>query len=123
VDLVKRVATLHSHKTLEREGVRFVPFTRKAARVLAVLDAATKDQGRDEYFTISGHSLDVLFRRVRDRLLIDNLHFHDSRASALTRLSKRMDVLRLSRISGHRDLNQLLAAYYRETAASVAASI
>lgn len=123
VDLAKRVATLHSHKTLEREGVRFVPFTRKAARVLAVLDAAAKAEGRDEYFTISGHSLDVLFRRVRDRLLIDNLHFHDSRASALTRLSKRMDVLRLSRISGHRDLNQLLAAYYRETAADVAASI
>lgn len=123
VDLAKRVATLHSHKTLEREGVRFVPFTRKAARVLAVLDAAAKADGRDAYFTISGHSLDVLFRRVRDRLLIDNLHFHDSRASALTRLSKRMDVLRLSRISGHRDLNQLLAAYYRETAADVAASI
>jgi integrase len=65
----------------------------------------------------------VLLRRVRDRLLIDNLHFHDSRASALTRLSKRIDVLRLSRISGHRDLNQLLAAYYRETASDVAASI
>lgn len=123
VDLAKRVATLHSHKTLEREGVRFVPFTRKAARVLAVLDAAAKAQGREEYFTITGHSLDVLFRRVRDRLLIDNLHFHDSRASALTRLSKRMDVLRLSRISGHRDLNQLLAAYYRETAADVAATL
>lgn len=68
-------------------------------------------------------SLDVLFRKVRDRLLIDNLTLHDSRAAALTRLSKRMDVLRLSRISGHRDLNQLLKAYYRETAADVAASI
>lgn len=123
VDLAKRVATLHSHKTLEREGVRFVPFTRKAARVLAVLDAAARGNGRDAYFTISGQSLDALFRKVRDRLLIDDLHFHDSRAAALTRLSKRMDVLRLSRISGHRDLNQLLSAYYRETAADVAASI
>jgi integrase len=55
--------------------------------------------------------------------LIDDLTFHDSRAAALTRLSKRMDVLRLSRISGHRDLNQLLKAYYRGTAADVAASI
>jgi hypothetical protein len=34
-----------------------------------------------------------------------------------------MDVLRLSRNSGHRDLNQLLAAYYRETAADVAAGL
>ncbi len=123
VDLGKRVATLHSHKTLEREGVRFVPFTRKAARVLAVLDAAASEAGRDAYFTISGHSLDVLFRRVRDRLLIEGLHFHDSRADALTRLSRRMDVMLLSRISGHRDLRQLMDAYYRATAAEVAASI
>ena len=123
VDLERRVITLHSHKTLEREGVRFVPFTRKAQRVLAVLNAAAQAAGRDAYFTISGQSLDTLFRKVRDRLLIDDLHFHDSRAAALTRLSKRMDVLRLSRISGHRDLNQLLRAYYRESAADVAASI
>lgn len=123
VDLGKRVVTLHTHKTLEREGVRFVPFTRKAARVLAVLDGAAKDAGRDEYFTISDSSMDVLFRRVRDRLLIQELHFHDSRADALTRLSKRMDVMKLAKISGHRDLNQLLEAYYRETAADIAASI
>lgn len=123
VDLEKRVVTLHSHKTLEREGVRFVPITRKAARVLAVLDAAALAVKRDAYFTISGQSLDTLFRKVRDRLLIEDLHFHDSRAAALTRLSKRMDVLRLSRISGHRDLNQLLRAYYRESAADVAATI
>lgn len=123
VDLERRVITLHTHKTLEREGVRFVPFTRKAGRILAILDAAAKAAERQAYFTISSQSLDVLFRKVRDRLLIEDLHFHDSRAAALTRLSKRMDVLRLSRISGHRDLNQLLRAYYRESAADVAASI
>lgn len=54
---------------------------------------------------------------------MDDLHFHDSRADALTRLSRRMDVLRLSKISGHKDLNQLLEAYYRESAADVAATI
>ena len=123
VDLRKRVITLHTHKTLEREGVRFVPFTRRAARLLKVLDAAAKEAGRDAYFTISAQSLDVLFRKVRDRLLIENLHFHDSRADALTRLSKRMDAMRLAKISGHRDLNQLLDAYYRETAADIALTI
>jgi len=123
VDLVRRVVKLESHKTLERDGVRFVPVTRKAARVLAVLDRAARVAGRSAYFTISSASLDTLFRKVRDRLLIKDLRFHDSRAGALTRLSRRMDVLRLSRISGHRDLNQLLAAYYRETAADVAAGL
>lgn len=37
-----------------------------------------------------------------------------ARASALTWLSRRMDVLTLARISRHRDLNILLASYYRE---------
>ena len=123
VDLKKRVVTLHSHKTLEEVGVRHVPFTRRALRLLRLLDGWAKDAERDRYFTISSQSLDVLFRKVRDRLLIGNLRFHDSRADALTRLSRRMDVLRLSKVSGHKDLNQLLNAYYRETAADIAATI
>lgn len=123
VDLTKRVITLETHKTVEDAGIRFVPFTRRALRLLCLLDGWAKDAGRDAYFTISSHSLDVLFRRVRDRLMIDNLRFHDSRAAALTRLSRRMDVMMLARISGHKDLRQLMDAYYRATAADIALSI
>lgn len=123
VDLSKRVITLHTHKTLEREGVRWVPITRKAARLLRILDDSAKASRRDAYFTMSAQSLDTLFRKVRDRLLLKDLHFHDSRADALTRLAKRVDVMVLARISGHRDLNQLLSAYYRATAADVAATL
>lgn len=123
VDLNTRVAKLIEHKTVEREGVRFVPLTTKAARFLRVLDDNAKRLGRETYFTISAQSLDALFRKVRDRNLIEDLHFHDSRADALTRLSKKMDVMRLAKISGHRDLSQLLNAYYRETAADIAATI
>lgn len=123
VDLTKRVITLETHKTLEREGTRFVPVTTKGAKLLRVLDANAAALGRNNYFTISAQSLDVLFRKVRDRLLLDDLHFHDSRADALTRLSKRMDVMRLAKISGHRDINQLYNAYYRESAADIAAKI
>jgi integrase len=123
VDLKSRVVTLHNHKTLEREGVRFVPVTRKSARLLRVLDAHAKAENRDGYFTVSAQSLDVLFRKVRDRLLMEDLHFHDSRADALTRLSRRVDVMTLAKISGHRDLNQLLDAYYRISAADIAAGL
>lgn len=123
VDLARRVIRLDRHKTDSEVGVRHVPFTTRAARLLRLLDGWAAEAGRDTYFTISSQSLDTLFRKVRDRLLIDNLRFHDSRAAALTRLSKRMDVLRLAKISGHKDLNQLLSAYYRETAADVAATI
>lgn len=123
VDLSVRVVRLDRHKTDKEVGVRHVPFTTRAARLLRLLDRWAFEGGRDAYFTISSQSLDVLFRKVRDRLLIENLRFHDSRAAALTRLSKRMDVLRLAKVSGHKDLNQLLAAYYRESAADVAATI
>ncbi len=123
VDLTKKVIRLDRHKTDKEVGVRHVPFTSKAVRVIRLLDGWAAAAGRDAYFTISSQSLDVLYRKNRDRLLIENLRFHDARAAALTRLSKRMDVLRLAKISGHKDLNQLLAAYYRETAEDIAASL
>lgn len=119
VDLNRRVITLSHHKTVHEVGTRFVPFTKRALRLLALLDGWTADK----YFTVDSASLDTLYRKVRDRLMIDNLRFHDSRAAALTRLSKRMDVLRLAKISGHKDLNQLMDAYYRQTAADIALTI
>ena len=123
VDLTRRVVTLVEHKTMEREGQRLVPISRQAGRLLAVLDTAARADGRKNYFTISGQSLDVLFRRARDQLLISNLRFHDSRAAALTRLARRVDVMTLARISGHKDLNQLLKSYYRESASEIAARL
>ncbi|WP_454765528.1 tyrosine-type recombinase/integrase [Cupriavidus campinensis] len=65
----------------------------------------------------------ALFRKVRAKLLIDDLHFHDSRAEALTRLSRRVDVMTLAKISGHKDLRILQSTYYRESAADIAARL
>lgn len=123
VSLQTRVIRLETHKTLEQVGIRHVPVTRQAARLLAVLDKAAADAGRDGYWTISASSRDALFRKVRDRLLIDDLHFHDARADALTRLSRKVDVLTLARISGHKDLRQLLNTYYRESPEAIAARL
>lgn len=123
VDLQRRVIRLDMHKTLEHAGVRHVPFTRKAARLLAMLDKWAREAGRENYFTVGPQSRDALFRKIRDRLLIEDLHFHDARADALTRLSRRVDVMTLARISGHRDLRQLLNTYYRETAEQIAARL
>lgn len=52
--------------------------------------------------------------------MIEDLHFHDSRAEALTRLARKVDVMTLARISGHKDLRVLLETYYRESAADIA---
>jgi integrase len=123
VDLEKRVIFLGHHKTVKDVGARKVPFTSRALRLMRLLDGWATEDVRDDYFTISSQSLDVLFRKVRDRLMIENLRFHDSRAAALTRLAKRMDVMRLARISGHKDLRQLMDAYYRATAEDISATI
>ncbi len=123
VNLDTRVARLVRHKTMERDGTRFVPFTRKAARLMAVLAKQAKAAGRDAYFTISSKSLDRLFRKARDHSGLSEIHFHDARADALTRLSRRVDAWKLAKISGHRDIGQLLKTYYRASAEDIAAAI
>ena len=47
------------------------------------------------------------------------LTFHDARAEAITRLSKKLDILQLARMVGHKDL-KMLSVYYRESAADIA---
>ena len=122
VDLARRVVTLGRHKTARRVGVRQVPITRAAARLLAVLDKSASLAGRDAYFTVSDASRDALFRRYVDGAGIVGLHFHDARAEALTRLAKRVDVLTLARITGHKDVRMLMI-YSQTDMADVALQI
>lgn len=117
LDLTKRLATV-KHKTQHLTGrPRVVPLTRQACRLLRPVAHL------EHCFTVKPPSLDALFRKHRDRLLLNDLHFHDSRGEALTRLSKRVDVMTLAKISGHRDLGVLLNTYYRETAEQIAARL
>jgi len=71
-------------------------------------------------FTINAGVLDTLFRRARDKAGIKGMTFHDTRATALTRMARRVDVMTLAKISGHRDVNLLLSTYYRTTAEDIA---
>ena len=117
LDLKRRVAAVE-HKTQHITGrPREVPLTRHAIRLLRPV------AGRERCFTVSSAVLDALFRKARDRLLIADLHFHDSRAEALTRLARKVDVMTLAKISGHKDLRILQNSYYRETAAEIAARL
>jgi integrase len=117
VDLDGRVITLHQHKTLKSAGKRRVPLTSRAHRLLSVL---SKD---GSFFDVSAASVDALFRKARDQVLVSDLHFHDARATALTHLARRVDVMTLARISGHLDVSMLLRCYYRESAESISARL
>lgn len=87
-----------------------VPLARKGALLLK----------RYGPFTVNANEASTLFSTLCDELLIEGLTFHDSRATALTLLSRRVDVLTLSRISRHKDLSLLLSTYYRESVEDIA---
>ena len=90
-----------------------VPLARKGAELFA----------RYQPFTITPGVASATFSDLTDNLLIDGLTFHDSRASALTWLSRRVDVMTLARISRHKNMKILMDTYYRETAEQIAARI
>ena len=74
-------------------------------------------------FTITRASLDALFRKARARAGLSGFTFHDARATALTRMARRIDVLQLAKISGHRDIKILSEVYYRVTAETIASGL
>jgi integrase len=93
---------------------RSVPLSPAARSMLAVLDRST-----DRVFDLEPGTRDALFRKARTVCQIPDLHFHDSRAEAIWRLSKHFDVMELARVIGHRDLRSLLL-YYNASADELA---
>src|SRR6202000_3443237 len=96
------VATIEHKMQYLTHRPREIPLPQPALRLLRAV------AHREQCFTVSAGSMDTLFRKARDALLIENLHFHDSRGEALTRLARKVDVLTLSRISGIKDLEVLM---------------
>ncbi len=117
VDLVRRVARVR-HKTQHITGrPREVPLSKAAVRLL------TPVMGDGPVFTVTSASLDTLFRKARDSLQIKALRFHDTRGEALTRFARKVDVLTLAKISGHKDLRVRMDHYGRESAADIASRL
>ena len=113
IDAQRRVA-LVPHKTEHITGrPRPVPLSKHGLRLLRHFDAGF-------VWTVSAASMSALFHKACKSLLIENLHFHDARADALTRFARKVDVMTLAKISGHRDLRILLNVYYRITPAEIA---
>ena len=110
-DIQGRTATLHDTKNGTR---RIVPMSKKALSLLKLLPP-----GDGTLFGLTPASLDALFRKARERTTITNLTFHDTRHEAITRLAKRLDVLELARMVGHRDIRNLMI-YYNATAEELA---
>lgn len=97
---------------------RDVPLSRAAIRILQQL-ALIREDDKPVFRISSTQTIDALFRKAKARAMIEDLHFHDTRHEAITRLAKKLGVLDLARMVGHRDLRQL-SVYYNETATEMA---
>ena len=76
----------------------------------------------DKVFGLQTQSLDALFRRARNRANLEGFTFHDSRHTAATRMSSKVDVLTLCKIFGWSNTTQALT-YYNPKASDIAKRI
>lgn len=109
-------AVAHLPQT-KNDSKRNVPLSKRAVQILDMCKEGKNDG--EPIFGITAASLDSMFRKIRDRTLIEGLTFHDSRHEAITRLAKKLQILDLARAVGHKDIRQL-QVYYNETAEDIA---
>lgn len=72
-----------------------------------------------EGIELSAGSISALFAELCKTAGIVGLTFHDLRATAITRLSRKLDALQLAKMIGHKN-PKMLMIYYRESAADIA---
>lgn len=115
VHLSRRVVHLPETKNGDP---RDVPLSKRAIELIKAM------QGIDEerVFTLSSALLDTYYRSGRELAQIEGPTFHDARATAITKLSKKLDLLELARMVGHRDPRSLMI-YYRQTADEMASKL
>jgi integrase len=105
---------------------RDVALSKRAVELFQILARkqllSTTSRTTRRVFHISSGSLDTTFRRARKSAGLQGFTFHDSRATAITRLSKKLDPRQLARMVGHSDLNSLMI-YYAESASETAAQL
>ena len=108
----RKIVTIPASKTNARP--ENIALTRQAQRVLRSMPKS---------FAVDANEASVLFSKLCRQQLLRGLEFRDSRATALTLMSRKMDILTLARISRHKNIDLLRSTYYRETADDIAARI
>lgn len=103
-----------------RGRVAYLPVTKNgSAREVPLSQEAVRIWEQAGGFDLEASQRDAVWRKIRAKAGVEGLTFHDSRAEAITRLSKKLGILELARMVGHKDL-AMLQRYYRESAADIA---
>jgi integrase len=99
---------------------RNVPLT---ARAIELLDQLLRTMPKDQPYIVGVDDVqrDSLWRKARDQAGVVNLHFHDTKHEAATRLARFIDVLALSHALGTKDVRLLRDVYYNDDAQRSAA--
>jgi integrase len=104
IDLVRRVAFLPMTKNGE---CRAVPLSSRAIAALEPLRARL-DAPEGLVFPLSPNAVKLAWQRIRERAGLPDLHFHDLRHEAVSRLfEKGLGITEVSTISGHKELRML----------------
>ena len=103
VDLQRRTA----HLPRTKNGyARTVPLTNGAMEILLKMD---RTSGNKLVFNVSSDALKMCWRRIIIKTELDDLHFHDFRHEAISRLFEMgLSMPEVALISGHRDPRMLM---------------
>jgi integrase len=108
VDLKKRIVKLYDTKNSEN---RKVPLSTRALRCLRVVRKLS-DADEQRVFATTEAALKKCFERACARAEIEDLHFHDLRHEATSRLALHFDMKELSKVTGHKDPRTLMRYYH-----------
>jgi integrase len=117
IDLERKTAYLAETKN---GTSRVVPLSKQA---VLILEGVKKMPPAKFAFDLKSASLDANFRKIKKQCMIDDLHFHDTRREAITRMAAKVDVMTLAKISGHKDLRILQGVYYAPDMSGVAGQL
>jgi integrase len=102
VDLQKRTAHLPVTKNGES---RDIPLSQRAT---ATLQALFNERSDERVFPMTGNAVRLAWEHLRERAGCPDLHFHDLRHEAVSRLFERgLNIAEVSTISGHKELRML----------------
>lgn len=100
----------YAHLDLTKNGEeRDVPLSPDALQLLKLLGHG---KCNDRVFPVQPGTLDSVFRKARRITKLLHVRFHDSRREATTKIASKFNILELSAITGHKDL-QMLKIYYQ----------
>lgn len=122
-----RVLTLPAEVTKTQQPRR-IPLSLRAVEILGLVASAGNSP---RIFGLGTSTREALWNKIRNKaglgevrdaagnVIKEALRFHDGRATFCTRAAKKISVMDLARITGHRDLKMLMK-YYRPTAEELA---